>query len=82
MNQKKPNEAKAKFTLFQTPHDRDNLSHHLPNLKINECEIKGSLSMKFLAVLVHGNLALRGHIIIAENKFFKNLELTYKATKP
>lgn len=38
--------------------------------------------MKFLAVLVHGNLALRGHIIIAENKFFKNLELTYKATKP
>ena len=34
------NEGKTKFTLFHKPRDKDNLPLQLPNLKINNNEIK------------------------------------------
>ena len=45
------NEGKTKFTLFHKC-DKDNLPLQLPNLKINNNEIKRSSSIKFLGVLV------------------------------
>ena len=50
------NEGKTKFTLFHKPHDKDNLPLQLPNLKINNNEIKRYSSIKFLGVLVDENL--------------------------
>ena len=50
------NEEKTKFTLFHKPHDKDNLPLQLPNLKMNNNEIKRYSSIKFLGVLVDENL--------------------------
>ena len=46
------NEGKTKFTLFLKPRDKDNLPLQLPNLIINNNEIKRSSSIKFLGVLL------------------------------
>ena len=50
------NEGKITFTLFHKPRDKDNLPLQLPNLKINNNEIKRSLSTKFLGVFLDENL--------------------------
>ena len=70
------NEGKTKFTLFHKPRDKDNLSLQLPNLKINNNEIKRYSSIKFLGVLVDENLTWIDHITLVENK---NLGLLHKA---
>ena len=54
------NEGKTKFTLFHKLRDKDNLPLQLPNLKINNNEIKRSSSIKFLGVLVDENLTWIG----------------------
>ena len=73
------NDGKNKFTLFRKPHDKDNLPLQLPNLKINNNEIKRSSSIKFLRVLVDENLTWIDHITLVENKLSKNLGLLHKA---
>ena len=73
------NEGKTKFTLFHKPRDKDNLPLQLPNLKINNNEIKRSSSIKFLGVLVDENLTWIDHITLVENKLSKNLGLLHKA---
>ena len=73
------NEGKTKFTLFQKPRDKDYLPLQLPNLKTNNNEIKRSLSIKFLGVLVDENLTWIDHITLVENKLSKNLGLLHKA---
>ena len=73
------NEGKTKFTLFHEPRDKDNLPLKLPNLKINNNEIKRSSSIKFLGVLVDENLTWIYHITLVENKLSKNLRLLRKA---
>ena len=72
-------EGKTKFTLFHKPCDKDNLPLQLPNLKINNNEIKRSSSIKFLGVLVDENLTWIDHITLFENKLSKNLGLLHKA---
>ena len=57
----------------------DNLPFQLPNLKINNNEIKRSSSIKFLGVLVDENLTWIDHITLVENKLSKNLGLLHKA---
>ena len=73
------NEGKTKFTLFHKLRDKDNLPLQLPNLKINNNEIKRSSSIKFLGVLVDENLTWIDHITLVENKLSKNLGLLHKA---
>ena len=66
------NEGKTKFTLFDKPRDKDNLPLQLPNLKINNNEIKRSSSIKFLRVLVNENFTWIDHITLVKNKLSKN----------
>ena len=73
------NEGKTKFPLFHKPRDKDNLPLQLPNLKINNNEIKRSSSIKFLGVLVDENFTWIDHITLVENKLSKNLGLLHKA---
>ena len=67
------NEEKAKYTVFHNPCDNDNLPLQLPHLRINNYEIKRSLSIKFLGFLVDENLTWVGHITTTENKLSKIL---------
>ena len=71
------NEGKTKLTLFFKPHDNKSLPFQLPNLRINNYEIKISSTVKFLGVLVDKSLTWVDHIT-DENKLSKNLELLYK----
>ena len=73
------NEGKTKFTLFHKPRDKDNLPLQLPNLKINNNEIKRSSSIKLLGVLVDENLTWIDHITLVENTLSRNLGLLHKA---
>ena len=73
------NKYKTRLTLFHRPQDRDNLPLWLPALKINDCEIKWSSSIKFLSILVNEHLSWIDHINILENKLLKNLGLPHKA---
>ena len=57
-------EGKPKFTLFHKPRDEDNLPLLLPNLKLNNNEIKRSSSIKFRGVLVDENLTWIDHITL------------------
>ena len=70
---KRLTERKTKFTLFHKSRENGNLPLQLPNLKINNQEIKRSSSIILLCVLVDENLSWIDHIIIAENKLSKNL---------
>ena len=72
------NEGKTKFALFHKPRDKDKLPLQIPNLKINNNEIKRSSSIKFLGVLVDENLTWIDHITLVENKLSKNLGLLHK----
>ena len=64
--------VKPKKTLLQS-------SLQLQIFKINEYEIKRSLSIKLLGVLVDEKRTWVDHITIAENELSKNLGLIYKA---
>ena len=72
-------EGKTKFTLFHKQRAEDNLPLQLPNLNINNNEIKQSSPIKFLGVLVDQNLTWIEHITLVENKLSKNLGLLHKA---
>ena len=71
-------EGKTKFTLFHKQRAEDNLPLQLPNLNINNNEIKQSSPIKFLGVLVDQNLTWIDHITLVENKLSKNLGLLHK----
>ena len=62
------NESKTKFTLFNKSWDKANLI-----LKINNFEIKGTTSIKFLGIMVDENLTWKDLIDILENKLTKIL---------
>ena len=75
------NEGKTKFTLFHIPCDKDNSPLQLPNLKINNNEIKRNSSIKFLGVKVDENLSWIDHITLVENKLSKDLLQSKKIFK-
>ena len=50
-----------------------------PKLKIYNYEVKRAESIKFLAVLLDGNLAWKPHMKYIENKIAKNIGLLFKA---
>ena len=73
------NESKTKFTLFHKSWDKNILPLKLQILKINNFEIKGTISIKFLGIMVDENLTWNDHIHILENKLSKNIGLLYRA---
>ena len=73
------NEDKTRFTFFYKLQERNNLPLQLPILKINYYEIKRSISIKFLGVMVDEHLNWKDHINVIENKLSKNLGLLHKA---
>ena len=50
-----------------------------PKLKIYNYEVKRAESIKFLAVLLDGNLTWKPHMKYIENKIAKNIGLLFKA---
>ena len=73
------NQSKTKLTFFHKSWDKDNLPLRLPILKINNFEIKRTISIKFLGIMVDENLTGSNHIHILENKLSKNISLLYRA---
>lgn len=69
------NVDKPKHTVFYKPLDDNNLRLRLPVLSTNNYNCQMSPSIKFLGVIIDGNLSWKDHINIVENKVSKNLGL-------
>ena len=74
------NFGKTKYSLFHIPSWVDNLPLQLPQLSINNQEIKRTTSYtKFLGALLDENLSSKDHLKYIENKIAKSIGLMYKA---
>ena len=73
------NVSKTKYTLFCKNSKTDDVPLRLPELKINNSNIKRENTMKFLGVMLDESLTWTNHIQILENKVSKNLGILYKA---
>ena len=73
------NLTKTKYTFFHRYHERDKIPLKLPNLCINNYEIKREVSLNFLGVLLDENVAWRAHIKYIEGKISRNIGLLYRA---
>ena len=72
------NVDKPKHTVFYKPLDDNNLRLRLPVLSTNNYNCQMSPSIKFLGVIIDGNLSWKDHINIVENKVSKDLVWLYK----
>ena len=73
------NVEKTKYSFFQKPSKKDDISLCLPKLIINNYEIQREESIKFLGVLLDQRLTWKEHIKLTENKIAKNIGMLYKA---
>ena len=81
------NIRKTKYSFFHKSSQKQNISLPLPELIINNYEIRRTESIKFFGVLLDQffgilldeNLSWEQHIKYNENKIAKNLGLLYKA---
>ena len=73
------NVSKTKYSFFHKPSKRDDIRLLLPKLNINNSEIERSECLRFLGVLLDGNLCWREYIKYIESKIAKNIGLLYKA---
>ena len=73
------NIKKVNYTLFCKRSTKDDLPLKLPGLKIVNSVLKGQTSIKFLGVMLDGNISWKEHIKTVENKLSKNIGLLYKA---
>ena len=73
------NVKKTKFSFFHKAIRRDDLPLVLPKLYIDNQVIKRRPSIKFLGILLDGNLSWKEHLKLTENKIAKNIGLIYKA---
>ena len=65
------NVGKTEYSLFQKPSRVDDLPLKLPQLSINNQEIKRASYTKFLGVLLDENLSWKEHLKYNENKIAK-----------
>ena len=70
------NVSKTKYSFFHKPSQREDILLLLPKLNISNSEIKQSVCLKFLGVLINENLYSKKYI---ERKIAKNIGLLYKA---
>ena len=73
------NAKKTKNSFFHKPSRKDDIPLMLTNLTISNHVIERQEFIKFLGVLLDGNLNWKEHIKYTENKISKNLGLHYKA---
>ena len=73
------NVEKRKYSFFYKPNKKDDIPLRLPNLTINNYEIKREESIKLLGVLLDQHLTWKEHIKLTENKIAKNVGILYKA---
>ena len=71
------NVEKAEYSFFHKPSKKDNIPLCLPKLIINNYEIQGEESIKFLGVLLGQHLTWKKHIKLTENKIAKNIGMLY-----
>ena len=72
------NIKKVNYTLFRKKSTKDDLPLKLPGLKIVNSVLKGQ-TIKFLGVMLDGNISWKEHIKTVENKLSKNIGLLCKA---
>ena len=58
----------------------DSLPSRLPTMTFNNIEIKRENSIKFLGVIIDGNLTWKDYIEVVENRISKNIGVFYRAT--
>jgi len=73
------NVIKTKYTFFHRYHERDKIPLKLPNLCINNYEIKREVSFKFLGVLLDENVTWRCQIKYIEGKISRKIGMLYRA---
>ena len=73
------NAKKTKNSFFHKPSRKDDIPLMLTKLTISNHVIERQEFIKFLGVLLDGNLNWKEHIKYTENKISKNLGLHYKA---
>ena len=73
------NIEKTKYSLFHKPSRVDDVPLKLPNLSINNQEIKTTSYTRFLGVILDENLSWKEHLKYTENKIAKSIGLIYKA---
>ena len=73
------NVEKTKYSFFHKPSKKDDIPFRLPKLIINNYQIQGEESIKFLGVLLDQHLTWKEHIKRTENKIAKNIGILYKA---
>ena len=69
---------KTKYSCSHKPSKKDHIPLMLPKLTISNHVIEKQEFIKFLGVLLDGNLNWKEHIKYAENKIAKNLGLLYR----
>ena len=72
------NVTKTKYTLFLKPNKVDDIPLKLPELNINNVNIKRVLSMKFLGVIFDQHLNWKEHLKLIENKTSKCIGIMHK----
>ena len=65
------NAKKAKYVLFHKVSMGDSLALQLPTMTFNKIEIKRENSVKFLGVIIDGNVTWKNYIEEVENKISK-----------
>ena len=73
------NSGKTKYMFFHKLKITDNIPLKLPELILDNKNIKREYSMKFLGVLLDDCLSWRNHIQMIENKISKNVGILYKS---
>ena len=73
------NNKKTKYTLFHKNSIKDDLPLKLPDLKIANNQIERKKAIKFLVVMLDGNLNWQEYILTIENRIAKNIGLPYRA---
>ena len=74
------NAKKSKYVLFHKVPMCDSLLSQLPTMTVNNIEIKGENSIKFLDGIIDENLTWKNHIEVVENKISENIGVFYRAS--
>ena len=72
------NTKKAKYVLFHKVSMCDSLALQLPIMTFNKIEIKRENSVKFLGVIIDGNVTWKNYTEKVENKISKNIRAFFQ----
>ena len=75
------NTDKTKYLVFNKAKSKGNLSLLLPDLFIVDVKIKRENSLKFLGVMIDGNVTSKTHVELVDNKTSKSAGILFKASR-